>query len=119
MPTYEYACDRCRKFFEVTKPMANSATHEICSDCGMVAEKIPSLTNIDKTAAGSWNQQSYNPGLGCWTESVKHGEQIAKSRGLEPIGTEPVENLHKTAEREKKDIRAKRWAEADRVKLYE
>lgn len=119
MPIYEFACDDCRQFFEVTKPMSESGTPENCRTCGRLAEKVPSLTNIDKTAAGSWNQQSFNPGLGCWTESTKHAEQIAKSRGLEPIGDEPVEKLHKRAETEKKDIRAKRWAEADRVKLYD
>lgn len=119
MPIYEYACDDCRQFFEVTKPMSESGTEEHCPRCAAVAAKVPSLTNIDKTAAGSWNQASYNPGLGCWTESTKHAEQIAKRRGLEPIGNEPVEKLHKRYEQERKDIRARRWAEADRVKLYE
>jgi putative FmdB family regulatory protein len=118
MPTYDYACEKCKVTWDVTKPMAEYASEEHCPRCAGDAAKLPSLCNIDKESAGSWNQQSYNPGLGCWTASTKHAEQIAKRRGLEPLGNEPVENIHKHYDKQREETSAKRWAD-DRVKLFD
>lgn len=37
----------------------------------------------------------FNQGLGCVTEGTRHAEQIAKSRGLEPIGDAPLKTVAK------------------------
>ncbi len=118
MPIYDYGCEDCRVTWDVTKLMSESDTQEACPRCAAIGTKLPALFQVDKTAAGAWNQQSYNPGLGCWTKSTKDAERIAKSRGLEPIGNEPVENLHKSFEKQREETRANRWAD-ERVKLYE
>lgn len=117
MPTYEWACDK--HIWEVVTTISARDEPSACPKCGTPGTRQLTLPNIDKTAAGGWNQQSYNPGLGCWTKSVKHGEEIAKRRGLEPVGNEPVENLHKAAEKQKAETREKRWRDADRQLLYD
>jgi hypothetical protein len=75
--------------------------------------------NIDKNAAGSWNAAAWNPGLGSVTTGIKDAERQAKARGLEPIGSEPVEKLHSRFETQREETREKRWRDADRVMLYD
>lgn len=119
MPTYSWGCREGHEW-DVVSTVAERKNPQACPTCGgegLLCE-VYSL-NIDKTAAGSWNQASYNPGLGCWTESTKHARQIAKARGLEEIGNEPVENVHKHYDQQRKDTWKRRWAEADREKLYD
>lgn len=114
MPIYDYACEPCRVHFDVSKRMSDSETEEHCPRCAGVAQKLPSLFAVDKTAAGAWNQASYNPGLGCWTKSTKHAEQIAKSRGLEPVGNETAESIQKYTKGRIEKAREERWEKADR-----
>lgn len=114
MPIYDYSCSN-EHAWDVTKPMRESDAEEKCPRCGEVGGKIPPLFAIDKTAAGSWNQQAYNPGLGCWTHSTKHAEQIAKDRGLEPLGNEPVENVHKHFDQKRKEMQEERWAKDEKA----
>lgn len=118
MPVYVWKCAEHGNW-DVQMRVADMDLVQACPTCGSHGTRQLTAPNIDKTAAGSWNQQSYNHGLGCWTKSQKHAEQIAKSRGLEPVGNEPPDNLHKAAEKTQQEIRDKRWAEADRVKLYD
>lgn len=113
MPTYDWACD-VHGQWSVSTRIAERDEPQACPTCGQVGLRQLTVPNIDKTAAGGWNAQSYNPGLGCWTKDQKHARQIAKSRGLEEVGTEPVENLQKAAERRQAEIREARWQEATR-----
>jgi hypothetical protein len=45
---------------------------------------------IDSFSTPRWNQ-----GLGCFTSSVRETERIAKSKGLEPIGSAKMEEVFK------------------------
>lgn len=117
MPTYSWADDE--HHWTVMTSIATRDDPQACPQCGAQGSRQIDAPSIDKTSAGGWNQQAYNPGLGCWTKSVRHGEQIAKSRGLEPVGNEPVENLHKAAEKQREDTREQRWRDADRQMLYD
>jgi putative FmdB family regulatory protein len=119
MPMYTWGCRPCGRLWDVASTVAERDHPQACAKCQAEGERQLTLPNLDKTSAGSWNQQSYNPGLGCWTQSTKHAEQIAKSRGLEPIGNEPPENLHKMAEKTKAETREQRWRDADRQMLYD
>ena len=114
-PTYDWACDK--HIWEVVCRIADRDEPSTCPKCGAPGTKQLSAPNIDKTSAGSWNQTSYNPGLGCWTKSTKHAEQIAKARGLEPVGNEPIDNIHKKFEKDREEKREARWAD-DREMLY-
>ena len=118
MPIYDYHHESCRLRWEVAKPMRESDTPEVCPKCGEPGVKLPSLCAIDKTAAGGWNEQTFHPGLGCYTRSTQDARKIAKSRGLEEVGTEPPEKIHAKFDKDKAEARERRWAEADRVKQY-
>ncbi len=117
MPTYDWACSK--HIWEVVCPMADRDNPSSCPKCGEPGTKQLSAPNIDKVAASSWNQASYNPGLGCWTNSWKHGRQIAKARGLEEVGNDSADKIHKDAEKAREDIREQRWKDADRVMKYD
>jgi hypothetical protein len=120
MPTYSWQCVNCQGRWENSCLVAERNEPQRCPTCDALGERDRIYRfNIDKTAAGGWNQQSFNPGLGCWTKSTKHGEQIAKSRGLEPVGNEKPETIQKHFETAKKEERESRWANADRELVYE
>lgn len=118
MPTYGWKCDEHGPW-DVCVPIADRDNPQPCPSCGVHGTKQLSAPNIDRVASGAWNQQSYNPGLGCWTKSWKHGREIAKARGMEEVGDEPADKLLKAADKKREETRQERWAEADRVKLYE
>jgi hypothetical protein len=102
--------------------MSDSHTEEHCPRCAVVAVKGVANFQVDKlclTTGAGISTTEYNPGLGCYTESTRHAERIASRRGLEPIGTEPVDKLHKTFEKKREEKREERWRQADRVMVYE
>ncbi len=118
MPNYSWICEK--HHWLVASSIAGRDEPQTCPKCATPGTRAPWMDapNIDKTAAGSWNQQSYNPGLGCWTKSTQHAEQIAKSRGLEPIGNEPPEKIQKHFDQQRKETRDARWND-DRELLYD
>lgn len=42
MPTYEYWCPRCKKEFELQRPMAEYNKPASCPDCGAEGRKLVS-----------------------------------------------------------------------------
>lgn len=118
MPTYSWGCREGHEW-DVQTTVADRDSPSNCQICQQPGIRGLTLPSIDKTAAGSWNQASWNPGLGCWTNSTKHARQIAKARGLDEVGTESPESIQKHYEKQRKDTWTRRWAEADREKLYD
>jgi putative FmdB family regulatory protein len=118
VPIYPHRCPHCATEFDVAKSYKLLDREEPCPQCATPAERLIALVNIDKMAAGDWNTQTWNPGLGCYTKSNREAEKIAKSRGLECVGNEKPETIHKHFDQAREDRRKARWAEADRVKLY-
>jgi putative FmdB family regulatory protein len=116
MPIYEYECSKCSGWFEVAKRIAEIDNPETCK-CGGLGERRISRVNFN--GASDWNNQTYHPGLGCYTRSDQHARQIAKARGLEEVGTEKLETIHKHFDRQREDMAKQRWAEADREKVYD
>ncbi len=116
MPTYEYACPAGHRE-DVIKSMAELDREEACTTCGQVSARQLVRTHIHGSA-GDWNRQEFNPGLGCYTKSNKHARDIAKSRGMEEVGTEKLGTIHKHFDTKREEIRAERWREVDRDKLY-
>lgn len=108
-PTYEYSCGACGGKFDVIKRIADLDREEVCTACGLVAERrMPSRLG-GFIGASDWNRQEYNPGLGCETRGWRHAEKIAKERGLEPVGTISSDSLHRDAERRQEDRRKALW----------
>lgn len=122
MAVYPYYCKPCDVTFDVEKPMAESHSLEHCPRCAGDVVKGVANFQVDKlclTTGSGISTEEFNPGLGCYTKSTKDAERIAMKRGMEPIGTEPVENLHKKYEKQKQETREERWRQADRVMVYE
>mgnify|MGYP000685495909 CR=1 FL=1 len=114
---YPYSC-RQGHSWEVTKPLSAIDDDECCPDCSEVGGRQIARSNVD-SSAGDWNRVEYNPGLGQWTKSWKHGRQIAKSKGLVEIGDEPLESMNKHFDKVREDKAKQRWADADRIKAYD
>lgn len=113
MPTYIYYCATCQKQFDVVKSMAHYDRDETCPD-GHLAERRIARCNF--TGASDWNP-TYNPAFGCVVKSKKHQRELlaqaaGAGRPMIEIGSEPVENLHKAADRQQRETREKRWSES-------
>ncbi len=119
MPTYEWSCESCGHEWDVVTTIANRDEPEKCNKCPGQGVRGITTASIDKSSAGDWNNVSYNPGLGCWTKSWKHGREIAKARGLEEIGNERPDKIEKSFEKQRAETREQRWRDADRVKMYD
>lgn len=87
--------------------MADIDQTEKCADCGFVASRFIARTHF--YGASDWDKAEYNPAFGQVVRNSIHRRELAKRKGMEEIGTEPVENIHKhfDAQREKK--RKDRW----------
>ena len=117
MPTYVYFDGQHE--WDVIKRIAEIDNPEQCPECGLEGRRLLQAPMLDRSAASDWNEQTWHPALGCYTKSNAHARKIAKSRGLEEVGTEKPEAIHKAFEKQREETREKRWAEADRVKVYE
>jgi hypothetical protein len=57
-----------------------------------VREFVPTRLYLNGTKV---ENAEYNPGLGCIVRNSAHRKEIAKQKGLEEIGNEKPETLHK------------------------
>lgn len=119
MPSYSFIDDE--HHWLVFTSIGRRNDPQTCPKCGKPGERAPWLDapNIDRDSAGSWNAGEFNPGLGKVTYGVKDAERQAKRMGLEPVGNEPPDNLHKAAEKRQQETREQRWRDADRNMLYD
>lgn len=119
---YDWDCPSvsCNSRWEVVTTVAQRDEPTSCPVCGTAGIRSEVyLVNVDRVAAGDWNRVEFNPGLGQWTKSWKHGREIAKARGLEEVGNTAPEALHKHADTTKADTRERRWQDAVKDKLYD
>jgi len=108
MATYEYLCG-CGKAFDVDKRISEIDCIESCPTCGMLLDG--SHRQICRVYfSGEKDQDKYFcPGLGCVVESAAHRKRLAKSKGLEEVGNEPVENIHKHFDHQRESASKARW----------
>ena len=119
IPTYVYRCPDCRTEFDVIKRIADIDNLESCPECCAFCNPATrQIARVNFTGAADWNTQSWNPALGCYTRNTRHARQIAKSRGMEEVGTEPPEKIHAAFERQQAETREQRWKDAERDKIY-
>lgn len=118
-PTYEWSCTgEYKHHWDMVTTIAARDDPSSCPACGAEGVRGITLPQIDKVAAGDWNRVEYNPGLGQWTKSWKHGRQIAKSKGMEEVGNENPENILKHDDKRREEKRERRWAD-DRELVYD
>ena len=85
MPNYDWECSACRTIFEEMAEVNQRQIH--CVHCSGVANRVllkaPGFNGKNKGMYPRFDVQ-----LGCTVNSSQHMEQIAKSRGLYPMGVE-------------------------------
>lgn len=116
MPTYEWSCANGHDW-DVVTTIAQRDESQLCPECRFVGVRGITMPQIDRTAAGDWNRVEFNPGLGQWTKSWKHGRQIAKQMGLEEIGNEKPGTILQRDDKRRAEKREARWAD-DREMVY-
>jgi putative FmdB family regulatory protein len=95
MPLYDYECDPCKVIFEVALHLSELDDPVICN-CGKEAHRVllraPGFNGKNKGLYPRFDVQ-----LGCMLDSSQHMEQIAKSRGLVPMGVEEFDRSRHAA----------------------
>ncbi len=117
MPTYLWCCPICENQWDVIARVADRDILQYCPGCESPGSR--GLTTFNFTGAADWNTQTFNPGLGCYTKSHKQAEQIAKSRGLECVGNENPDKIHKHYEKQREETKERRWEDVTREKVYD
>lgn len=81
---------------------------ELCKECGLTAvrEFVPCRLYFNGTKV---EHAEYNPGLGMIVRNKEHRKEICKSKGLEELGNEKVENLHRHFEKTREEKWEKGW----------
>ena len=105
---YEYACKTCNHEFEVIKRVAEYQTPEACTECSGETKKLVSK-NTSFYGATDWDTAHYNPAFGKVMKSNKHAKQEAKRLGMDEIGNESVERVHKKFDDAREEKRSKSY----------
>lgn len=113
---YPYRCAACSATFEVIKAVAEIDNPEVCIKCSSPAERYIARTHF--YGASDWDKAEYNPGLGMVTRNAKHRRDVAKARGLEEVGNESAETMHKHFDSQREEKYKRLWDD-DREKVYD
>lgn len=86
---------------------------EMC-ECGHEAIRLfrPNPNNINKSKGIAY-EANYNPGLGEVVYSDRHYKELCKIKGLEPLGNEKPETIHKHYDKQRQEKLDKAYDEAD------
>jgi len=52
MPVYEYRCDECKSYIQVTRSYSESETDVICPKCDLKANRVYSVPGIQFKGTG-------------------------------------------------------------------
>lgn len=110
MPTYDFFCAKCDKQFEVIQSIKAYDGRAECPACKNVSKERIFSPNVTFIGA-SVESAEWNPGLGIVTKNSKHRRDEAKARGLEEVGTEKPEKIHKKFDQERQEKRKRSWDE--------
>lgn len=105
---YPYNCTSCSHKFEVIKPLSEIDRREACPTCSSL-ETARYIARTHFYGASDWDKAEWNPAFGQIVRNASHRRQLARERGMEELGNEPVENVHKHFETEKKRQLEKTW----------
>lgn len=103
---YPYRCPSCSNTFDVVKSVKEIDNPETCPKCNQPAERYIARTHF---YGAKVEDAEYNPAFGCITKSARHRKQLAKDRGMEEIGNESPERMHKHFETQKEQELEKAW----------
>lgn len=118
MPTYVYECIACASVWDTYKRVAEIDNEEPCPLCAKAGVRKIQAPQLDPKI-GDWNRPEFNPALGKVTYGWRDARKKAKAMGLEEVGNETPDKIHKHHDQMREEKRAQAWADADKVKLYE
>lgn len=110
MPTYDFACAKCDEPFEIIQSIKEYDGKANCPSCGI--ESRERIFSANAFFIGSKvEDKEFNPGLGIITKNAKHRRDEARARGLEEVGTEAPEKIHKASENLRAEKLKRSWDE--------
>jgi len=113
---YTYICLTCEKEFDIIKSYREIDEVEKCTSCGSIDNRRKVTGGIGFFGQDDWNTQHFSHALGKVVKSNAEARRIATQMGMEEIGNEPVENIHKYYETRKEKELAETY-EKDQDKL--
>jgi putative FmdB family regulatory protein len=86
VPNYDYECQSCKSIFEAFVDVEQR--HLQCYNCqtGVASRVFLKAPGVNGKSKGIYPR--FDVQLGCVLDSAQHMEQVAKSRGLVPMGVE-------------------------------
>ena len=105
---YPYECLKCQSEFEVIKSYRDIENPENCPDCGNEGERRIARSQ-SFSGANDWDTAHYNPAMGKVFKNNAEARREAKRRGLEEIGNEPLDKIHKKYDTERDQKAKKSW----------
>ena len=108
---YPYICSVCGNEFEVIKSVKDIDEPEFCAVC-----ENPGIRTISPLVSfrgiSDWNfEPEYDPAFGTMIKSPAHRRKLAKAKGWEEVGTEPVDKIHKAADETKNQLLEDSWSD--------
>lgn len=105
---YAYRCPSCNSEEEIIKGVSDIDRLEPCPKCNHAMERY--IDRFHFYGANDWDTAQYCPALGQIVKSNKHRRQIAKARGLEEVGNEDPNKLHKHYEKQREKAFEDSWS---------
>lgn len=111
---YEYSCPQCNNRFDVVKSVQMMDSPESCERCHVSAIRdfVPSRVHFTGTRV---EHAEYNPGLGCIVRNKSHRAELCKIKGVEEIGNEKPESLHKHFDQKREEKFEQAWHDVDKA----
>lgn len=110
MPIYDYLCEKCEFDFEIIKSISEHSRKEDCPRCGNPSEQ--DFSRCRPHFIGTKIEDAeFNPGLGKITKSKRHREELARQLGVEEVGNEKPESIHKHFDTSREEKLKKSWDE--------
>ena len=113
-PAYPHECANAHAW-DVWSTIARRDEPAACPQCSAPGVRLK-VVPTQVMGAGAWNEQAWNPGLGCVTAGTKDAERKAKDRGLIPVGSEPADRLHAKFDKDRAERREQRYRDAADLK---
>lgn len=109
-PIYDFFCEKCDLEKEIIQSIKEYTGKESCDQCGNPMDRIYTYCSFYHVGA-KVEDAEFNVGLGKITKSAAHRKELAKRMGVEEIGNDSPEKIHKKFDTEREVKRNKKWDE--------
>ena len=110
IPTYEFFCKKCDSVFEVVESIKEYDGDGECPTCRNISTERILSAKIHFIGAAVESPE-YNPAFGKVVKNKHERKELAKRHGLEEIGNEKPENIHKKHHADRIEKLKKSWDE--------